>query len=1390
MPADHQKRPWVGGGKGRGWDELQPVGTWRTYGDHAVATKSFATGWAGATNNAMISVLQNIAGDRRKVESCKARVIQHCFRGYITKIRHIQFKRKVITLQRWYLHCAQRFLRCRRQKNFQKRWDAGNIIFRFFKYLHDRSIAAIVRSAMIARRNTAALIVQSRVRVLFVRRLVERWHHAASSISIWFARATRQAVRSKCMSKHAKRHESASKIQQFFRNSVNRFLAAAARKKMILMKMCEQREYKAARIIQKKARTFMRQCQASAAFVQKLTLTLQHIKSAEAFEQSKILKRRMKQLKSERKTLLQNAKDASLAMTKAKKRIEEAKKKGDKEALESAKAELVESKLQYEHARNEVKNIDKELAQTEEQLATLSSYISPMSSPLKPPDNESSGEDSEADTSFLAIIEDAERNYGAAVMQQLWRNYFARKCVRSMRINRVVTKLQTWWRAVSYNGKFKRHLMVSVRLRIFEAKEAEIEGKRAYEEYWQCFWDKIATSLQRIYRYYRDDKRRRYLRDKERSRLALEGRELRRHRKRMIDRAKRLREARALQVIAATIIQSWWRMILAKGVLLKIIWERELYATVLQTSWRRKIAYRILAGKQRAYQLTKNQKLAFVEERTPYGAAELAHKRMLEYYDPAIHGRGPVIKVVKHVRAMYEAAATFFPLLFDHHVKEVRETYRRKRKAKLKPRDEIPDGDPSVMAHEFKVGDRVKVRWRDRKWSYPAMIIGVHFSNFISQITGNKRGFDYQCFDVVYDEDHLLERHVPFEWITAFVTRPKEIPKREPGSRGFDPTDTRLTEVFIAKQNERRLAHALVPKAISLAEIEETNICSKRSHERVQLAIHRTQQNTLGSRRGVIGFQILLGNQATWTFRTKQQRKIQRLKERYKQHFKPSDHVLWYECAPNRDLRVQVRRSTNDKLPVNIWVKKGPAVRHMVEVKMGGGWANNTLALRRLQKDGWKGWKSNAVKPSELPPPHAKPTHRRAMRIDEMPKIHWSRLPYTLWGKFDAVKRPITDIKISTVDYGQQNPFREEETLFDQGYLKMPIDMVHHGMDPGTFLWVKWGENKREKEEKVVDKIAGLHVASLKGSATVEHMLKNAELEATNVAQYRRDVEEMPLSHQRLWRMVDQLALEDHELHQLHEAYKAIDMYNNGYLDWDNLLHYVGFDHGDMPIFFDYLLAFFPIEDDYGRSLARARNRTDPFRFGDFVRFVGVYCMLDTSRFEEFCFFYADTSGEGLCDLSEMNKLIEALQLSDDPKSPFVVKRMQGKMRQYFKTLSKVDPPERINLNLKQFKACSRRFPRMSLPLHKLQYFISRSIMGEEFWNEKKWAFMKARKMMRRVFRKEQIKKAQESASIDGSDLTLEENGSQSTTSLKSGLATSSILVKSMEMSGGTSRMV
>ena len=69
-----------------------------------------------------------------------------------------------------------------------------------------------------------------------------------------------------------------------------------------------------------------------------------------------------------------------------------------------------------------------------------------------------------------------------------------------------------------------------------------------------------------------------------------------------------------------------------------------------------------------------------------------------------------------------------------------------------------------------------------------------------------------------------------------------------------------------------------------------------------------------------------------------------------------------------------------------------------------------------------------------------------------------------MWAKYDAIERPISDVRISSVDLGQPNPCREEEMLFDQGYIKLPEDLVHYGLDPGTYLWVKWGVNKREKE--------------------------------------------------------------------------------------------------------------------------------------------------------------------------------------------------------------------------------------------------------------------------------------------------------------------------------------
>ena len=1378
-------KPWRSG-TATGWNQVKP-GDWDAYGS-SLENRGTNTGWMGATNHAMMGVLKNIAKHRKERRIDASKTIQSIYRSYNMRKKFRHVKLTCINLQRWYRHAIRSQQRLGRARRFRTRTSASRTICRFFKILHDRSMAKIVRSCLIQRRHGAALVIQSSLlRIALSRHKVFR----KKRFNRWVCYRNAHMEMRKLRQRATIREQCAVRIQKAYRGGVRRTLARVARRKVLARLFCERESDEAARTIQRQVRRFLTRLRHAIGLTKMLSDTLAQIKTAEEKERNAILQKHLKRLKREQKEAVKRAKELANSMSVAKAKYEQAKASGDEAAVKIAKKELMESKVKYEEARKEVKEIEQQMNVAKEKL---------MASPLASPSSvgkgsrghlseDSSGED---DSHFLDVMEQAERNYGATMFQTLWRSFYAIKFVRNLKIQRRAGTIQHWWRAVNHNAKFKKHLMVSVTLRIYEFKKAEKERVERENREWREYWDNLAIKLQRIYRYYRDYKRMLYEMDKERSRLALEGRELRRHRARMFAQAELFRKRRVLEVEAAIIIQSWWRMILGKMALLKKIWEREVYATAIQSTWRRKCAYRILAQKVAAFQALKEQQLTFEGERTPYGSAQVAHKRTIDYYDPAIYGNGPHMKVIKHVRAMYEAAATYLPLIVDKHVNEARNKLKRDRQKKKKPRETIPDGDPGVLPHEFKVGDRVSVRWRDRRWSYPAVIIGVHYSNFVSQITGNQRGFEFQCFDVIYDDDKLLERHVPYDWVTAFVTRPETAPERQLGSRGFDPPDTRLTEVLLAEKGKRRVAHPLVPTALSLAEMEEGNLFDKRNHEKVKLAIHRTQQNTLGSRRGVIAFKILLGNQSTWTFRTQQERKLRRLRKKYGHRFKPSDHRLWYECASNRDLRVRVRRSTNDKLPVNVWVLKGPSVRHMVVIKTAGGWSKGAAKLKGFQKEGWTGWKSNTVSASELPQ-HKAVTHRRAARIDEMPKMHWTRLPYTLWAKFDAVERPISDVKISSVDYGQQNPFREEEMLFDQGYMKLPDDLIKYGLDPGTYLHIKWGENKREKEEKLLDKIGSLHVSSAKGSASTDHVLKQAELQNSNMALYYRELDKMWLSHKRLWRMVDQLALEDGELAKLMECYKDIDMYSNGYVDWDNLLHYVGFDHGDLPIFFNYLLAFFPIEDDYGRPLRRARNRSDPFRFGDFVRFLGVYCMLDSSRFEEFCFFYADTSGEGLCDLKEVNKLIEALQLSDDPKSPYRVKRMQKMMYRYFSKLSRTEPAERLSLNIRQFKACAQRFPRMTLPLHKLQYFLSRKIMGVDFWNSKKWAFMKARKLLRKEHRKDQIKAAREAGGDDQgdnmSDAASDFSGSASG-SVKSGLGTSSILLKSMEMSGGTSRIV
>ena len=76
MASGGKKRPWLGGGKGGGWNSSGSLGTWKAYGEEVKSTMGFMTGWNGATNRAMVTILHNIAEDKQKVKIANARIIQ------------------------------------------------------------------------------------------------------------------------------------------------------------------------------------------------------------------------------------------------------------------------------------------------------------------------------------------------------------------------------------------------------------------------------------------------------------------------------------------------------------------------------------------------------------------------------------------------------------------------------------------------------------------------------------------------------------------------------------------------------------------------------------------------------------------------------------------------------------------------------------------------------------------------------------------------------------------------------------------------------------------------------------------------------------------------------------------------------------------------------------------------------------------------------------------------------------------------------------------------------------------------------------------------------------------------------------------------------------------
>ncbi len=223
--------------------------------------------------------------------------------------------------------------------------------------------------------------------------------------------------------------------------------------------------------------------------------------------------------------------------------------------------------------------------------------------------------------------------------------------------------------------------------------------------------------------------------------------------------------------------------------------------------------------------------------------------------------------------------------------------------------------------------------------------------------------------------------------------------------------------------------------------------------------------------------------------------------------------------------------------------------------------------------------------------------------------------------------------------------------------------------------------------------------------------------------------------------MVDELALDDVEVVELKELYDEVDAMGNGYVDWEAVLRHVGHTTREMPDLLEFFLQMScpGCEDDLGRAFGtdetkageggsffggpRRRRLHDPVRFGDFVRILGVYCLLDTRHMVKLCWNYADRDRGGTLFKPDMFRILHGIWSPLCGGDRLTLSMAMEK----FMRKAKVGTRDNPFISFRAWKEICQRFPRMILPLRKLQYSLSTAFMGLEWWDKKKLALMKAR---------------------------------------------------------------
>jgi hypothetical protein len=962
-------------------------------------------------------------------------------------------------------------------------------------------------------------------------------------------------------------------------------------------------------------------------------------------------------------------------------------------------------------------------------------------------------------------------------IQRQWKVYTLRKVIRYRIEYRKATMIQNWYIAVRHNITFKRHLFLRIRLRKLEYEEWLVlqNELKLQEEYAYNLlrYEKIII-CQQIYQFYRNK-----LNEENRiwfSRAANEvsNTNVTRSRIHTLKNMERERIRRLREDAASVIIQAYWRRTMSQRIYINRLMHRDKCAVLIQSHWRRNMGYKKSCEMadywNRMLEWTKEQEF----NQTPEGRAKLIKSRIIQEsirkrekrrnrqnINQAISSKSSSspskeMKKLEPIRASLAAKIqasiastkifTKAKLSKTFHFMNKRNTneasiikLKRLKKQNLKKSHQNQHRVSMEIFRddELLVGDTILVKWRNGRVGWPAKIVGIHHQNFVSQFTGKYVGHKLRTFDVIYQEDKLMDYRVPMELIAEVLTWKDEATKKKkkielekfyneknynkvknskkPGvaskaklvlERSIRALESAIQneEVALKKQFDEyniervgyetpdiRLADLmLTTKGQKKHSRRERSIFSRRKHEKSQLAVQRTAKTSLGMRTGCIEMKIVVGESELNDF---QNRLMIKKKKLLQKGVKLEDIQTYYECHKH-DLRLRKRREAGDRLPVYIYVKKGPALRHMIELRCSRGWARHShecerfrskdakekLAVRAramaniaLEEDGldndgtslnvstgvdssssnnkeddrvdmsmrWNECIPNRAKPSELPQHGDGASGSMATlnalkggndtstlrftnpkRLAPGPPGHWDRLPLVMWTRTDSVKRPIADVKISSVRLGSKNPRSQEIKLFKLGYLRLPEDLFMMGCDRGTYVWIKYREDTAKQEEDIVTRIARLQNLSHRPSVTTKKILleqdgggvsvgKKKDSKNSKMNSIREEIKEeseikdgdekkdddekedgddkkdgdddgeeeeqvqLPLtaSSVRLWSMVNELALDDIEVLEFKLLYNTVDQFNNGYIDLEDMVRYAGFAVNDFPNMLQYFVA-------------------------------------------------------------------------------------------------------------------------------------------------------------------------------------------------------------------------